>query len=198
MSIMGGQHSTEPGGDPSWLGGRDRSGGGGGAVGEGAQGRDAGIADGRRDAFAGSADGFSSDFGPTTGGTAASSDFPTSSDFAASSSDVAEAPRNDGPQFGSDRDDPGARAGETDERGRPLDAAGFAPTFGQTTSQGDGPSRAAIGRSLLISIIPLLVIGGFVVMNLVHGDEVSWMFLIAGVIILGQTIRRLIKLFSGR
>lgn len=191
MSIMGGQHSNEPGGDPSWLGGRDRSGGGGGAVGEGAQGRDAGIADGRRGASSGSADGFSSDFGPTTRGGAGSSDVAASSDFA-------EAPRYDGPQFGSERDDRGAPGAETDERGRPLDAAGFAPAFGQSSTKGHGPDPAKLGRSLLTSFIPLLVIGGFVVMNLVQGERVSWIFLIAGVMILGQTIVRLVRLFSGR
>ncbi|MEE1650129.1 hypothetical protein V1260_04930 [Brachybacterium sp. J144] len=191
MSIMGGQHSNEPGGDPSWLGGRDRSAGRGGGLGEGADGRDAGSADDRPDAFSGAADGFSSDFGPTARGAAGSSDV-------AASSDMAEVPRYDGPQFGSQRDDPGAPGGVTDERGRPLDAAGFAPAFGQSSTRGHGPDPTKLGRSLLTSFIPLLVIGGFVVMNLVQGERVSWIFLIAGVMILGQTIVRLARLFGGR
>lgn len=162
-----GSGESGPGGDPSWLGGKDR--GGQGAVpGSGSDGQD-GAGAGRNDPLPNGESGWSSDFGPGSSGRRADQDF-------GPSSSPSDAPQHTGPRFGSFGED-GAADGS--DRGRGPD--------------GQDSSSAPTLRQVLGGVLPMIV---FVIVAVAFFRADFNLWWVAFVIIL-PTIRRFSRMFGG-
>lgn len=111
MATSRGNEGHGPGGDPSWLGGKDRGG-------DGVTPRSG--ADGHAGPLPASGDGWSSDFGAGSGRRSADQDFDSS---------VSQAPEHSAPRFGSFGEDGGDDSDR--ERGRLGADAARTPTLTQ-------------------------------------------------------------------
>ena len=163
-----GSDESGPGGDPSWLGGKDR-GGQGEVPGFGGDGQGSEGVHGRNDPLPNGQSGWSSDFGPGSYDRRADQDF-------GSSSSPGDAPEHTGPRFGSFGEG-GVDDGSDHGRGRDAGNSSNTPTL----------------KQVIGGVLPMLV---FVVVAIVffRADFSFWW--IAFVIIL-PTIQRISRMFGG-
>lgn len=180
MNTPWGNNDHGPGGDPSWLGGKDR-GGQQGASGLGRSGASgtAGEPTGSRASSGGWSSDFSSDPASPAGGTRAESH-----GGGGTSTDPF---RHQAPEFG-------RGAGQAQSRGRDEAESGWAAGFRGEDGSEDG-SSGATGKSMAAQLIGLLTsLLGLVIFAVIAynmGMNLWWVILVVGFPLLSRGIRML-------
>lgn len=169
MSTSWGSGDHGPGGDPSWLGGKDRGTTGG--------------------------DDWSSDFGPDTGSDAGargstSHDSRADSDFGGGSG--ADASRYEGPEFGDAHGDEASGRGSEQEPGW---AESFTGTDSDSGGEGSGKGVGAKVVGVLASLVGLVI---FAVIAFRVGFDAWWIILLVVVPMITRALRAFGKGGRGR